>query len=314
MAFFLPTRGILNKPEYWFQPRQLLRKMHFALAGFPSSATAKVRLPWGIEFDLSSGDTIGKSLFTYGVYELAVSEVLWRLTDPGDRCLDIGANIGYMTSLLAVRASHGGRVYSFEPHPDLFLQLRRNLNHAYDGRTKRKHAPVSLMQLALGANDGVADLVEPEGFKDNQGTASIVNTTQAHAADGVKHRVEIKRLDTLFHDVGRIGIAKIDVEGAELPVLQGAEEMLAGRKIRDIVFEDFQSFPSGCVRLLQNHAYSIYRLAKAVLGPVIWEPSKARAVNRSLRWEPVNYLATLDPNRAEGRLRARGWRCLRAKE
>jgi FkbM family methyltransferase len=312
-AFILRTRGMLNKPEYWFRPRQLLRKMRFVLGEGSSSASARVQLPWGSEFDVNPRDTIAKSLLTYGVYDVAVSEVLWRLTVPGDSCLDIGANIGYMSSLLAVRAGQAGRVYSFEPHPAVFRRLETNLRDGCWSAITGRHAPVTLIQSAVGTNDGTTILVEPEGFQENQGRASIASAAQQLPAHGVRHRVQIQRLDTLFHETEQFGVMKIDVEGAEIAVLQGAVRLLTRRRIRDIVFEDFQPFPSECVTLLQCHNYSIYRLAKAVLGPVVWYPSKRRARDRSLPWEPVNYLATLDPDRAEARLRVRGWRCLRAK-
>ena len=248
------------------------------------------------------------------MYELAVSEALWRLTDPGDTCLDIGANIGYMTSLLAVRTGQTGRVYGFEPHPGLFLKLKGNLQDKFGGAIAGKHAAVTLLESAIGADEGLVDLVEPKGFEYNQGSASLASLTQESLGREVRHRVQIQRLDTIFQHSEQFGMMKIDVEGAELAVLRGAKRLLAEKRIRDIVFEDFNPFPSECVTLLQSHGYSIYRLAKAVLGPVVWDPTKPRAAHVSLPWEPVNYLATFDPNRAKARLRARGWQCLRAKE
>src|SRR5882724_1375106 len=106
----------LNKPEYWFRPRQLCRKAFFELGYYTRTASAWVYLPWGLRVAVNPHESIGKSLLTHGVYDLAVSETIWRLTEPGDSCLDVGANIGYMTSLLAVRAAESGKVFSFEPH------------------------------------------------------------------------------------------------------------------------------------------------------------------------------------------------------
>jgi len=117
----------LNMPEYWFRPKQLFQKLLFAPGRHSSDASAGVRLPWGIEMWVNPHETIGKSLLTCGVYELAISEFVWRLTAQGDRCLDSGADIGYMTSLLAAKTGPSGEVSSFEPHPQVFERLKKIL-------------------------------------------------------------------------------------------------------------------------------------------------------------------------------------------
>ena len=258
-------------------------------------------------------ETIGKSLLTHGVYELAVSEFLWRLTDPGDHCLDIGANIGYVTSLLAAKAGQSGKVSSFEPHPQVFERLKENVQSWSRGATAGSISPVSAIQLAIGANEGEMDLVEPDGFYENQGSASLSNVASQSTAKRVKHCVQVQCLDALLQGVRQIGIMKIDVEGAEPAVFRGASGLLGGRKTRDILFEDFQPFPSECVELLRRHGYAVFRVGKAIRGPIVWDPSDPHGAYRSVPWEPVNYLATINPDRAKARLRPRGWLCLRAK-
>ncbi|GEM_PF-271133 len=306
-------RRALNKPEYWFRPSQLLRRAQITWGRYSQGAPVDVRLPWGIKLAINPRETIGKSLLTLGVYELAVSETLWRLTDVGDSCLDIGANIGYTTSLLAARAEKSGKVFSFEPHPVVFTRLEANLQSMVEGRNGQNYSPVILVQYAIGASDDEVELFEPEGFKENEGIASLANVTRQPIAGEIKHRVHLRRLDTIFHGDESFGVVKIDVEGAELEVLHGAERLLARRKIRDIVVEDFQPFPSETSALLHRYGYRIYRLVKTISGPVIWNPSDHSVKNVSLPWESVNYLATLDPDRALVRFRQRGWLCLRAK-
>src|SRR6266498_3258961 len=124
------------------------------------------------------------------------------------------------------------------------------------------------MQLAIGANESEMDLVEPDGFQTNQGTASLSSVACQSTAKRVKHRVQVQCLDALFHDAQKIGIMKIDVEGAEPAVFDGASELLGGRKIRDILFEDFQQFPSVCIGLLRRYGYAIFRVGKGIRGPV----------------------------------------------
>lgn len=300
----------LNKPEYWFQPRQLLRKALFEMGRYAASNSACVKLPWGVDITVNPHDSIGKSLATCAVYELAVSEVLWRVTDAGESCIDAGANIGYMTSLLAVAAGPNGRVFSFEPHPLVYSRLEKNRQSWIAAPKASQHAPISLYPCALGANDCELDLAEPEQFARNQSAAKLLDPEDPASPNLVRHQVQVRRLDGILGQAGKFGVMKIDVEGAEWLVLQGATGLLAAKNIRDVVLEDFRPFPSESINLLKQYGYAIFRIAKSVCGPALWDPTAPLTADPTLPWEPVNYLATIDPKRALTRLRARGWQCL----
>ena len=58
-----------------------------------------VHLPWGLQLRIDPRESIGSAVWRLGLYDLAVSETLWRLTSPGDLTVDVGANIGHMTSI-----------------------------------------------------------------------------------------------------------------------------------------------------------------------------------------------------------------------
>jgi FkbM family methyltransferase len=296
----------LNKPEYWFRPGQIFKKLENICGRYSSITTTNVRLPWGSTLQVNPHETIGHNLVTLGVYELAVSEILWRLTEPGDWCLDIGANIGYMTSLLAARAQAGGRVSSFEPHPLIFGRLQANLKNCVNGN----NSPIQANQIAIGAADGKTHLVEPDGFNNNEGNAMLTDNL---LSDKKSHQIDISRLDSLFCAREQFGVVKIDVEGWELSVFEGAKRLLAEKRIRDIVFEDFAAFPSDSVKCLQNNGFTVFGVAKRILGPLIWNPSKTKSTDLLLPYEPVNYLATINPGRALKLLQPRGWFCLKAK-
>jgi FkbM family methyltransferase len=302
----------LNKPEFWFQPRQLLRKFCFEMNRRPAPASARVRLPWGVTMSVNPREAIGKSLMTYAVYELAVSETLWRLTDTGDVCADIGANIGYMTSVFASAAGARGKVFSFEPHPRIYSRLAANVESWRGCATASNQATIEIERCAIAAIDGELDLIEPDEFEKNEGRSSTVVNSASFAAVA-KHRVPARRLDSILAKAGNLAVVKIDVEGAEPMVLQGAAALLGQRKIRDIVFEDELPFPSQSVTLLKRHGYTIRRLVKLIGGPLLCDPSMPQSARLALPWEPVNYLATLDIGRAQARMTPRGWHCLRQK-
>lgn len=295
----------LNKPEFWFRPGQIFNKLGYVLGRYSSTNTLSVDLPWGTALQVNPHETIGRSLAVSGVYELAVSETLWRLTDPGEWCLDVGANIGYMTSVLAAKAQAKGKVFSFEPHPVIFGRFQENLKRM----ANTHYAPIQPNQSAVGTMDGKTNLVEPDEFGSNEGVAKL----GSNEASEKTIPVNISRLDTLFPGKEKFGVAKVDVEGWELSVFQGGERLLAEHRIRDIVFEDFEAFPSPSVKFLQGKGYTVFRLVKKILGPYIWNPLKTKAPDNLLPYEPVNYLATVDPQRAIKLLQPRGWLCLKAK-
>ena len=303
----------LNKPEYWFQPRRLIRKLCFELGPRPARATTQVRLPWGMQINVNPQEAIGRSLVTHGVYELAVSEALWRLTDPGDFCVDIGANIGYMTSLLSRGSGAQGKVLSFEPHPEIFSRLQTNVANWCETGRAAGVAKIVLSQHAIGALDGEFDLVEPDEFARNQGRATLIDAKNLPAENRVGHRVQVRRLDGLLSNNEAVGVVKIDVEGMEAEVLRGAAALLAEKSIRDLVFEDERPFPSESVTLLKDYGYQIWRLGKAIRGPVIGDGQSPTAKS-NLPWEPVNYLASRDARRVETRMQPRGWFCLSHKK
>src|SRR5262245_13000344 len=115
--------NLFRRPEFFFRPSQAFLRLRRAFGG-PPPAQAQVRLPWGETIEVQTGETIGGAIWHYGIFDLVVTESIWRLLDPGETALDIGANIGQMTSLMRLRAGSQGKVIAFEPHPQLFAELK----------------------------------------------------------------------------------------------------------------------------------------------------------------------------------------------
>jgi hypothetical protein len=122
--------------------------------------------------------------------------------------------------------------------------------------------------------------------------------------------VQVARLDQILEPDIEVGVMKIDVEGHEFAVLQGAQSLLAQRRIRDIIFEEHGTYPTPAQVFLQSHGYTLYRLSRSFLRPLLLPDNDPR------RWDehPVgvlrNYLATLDPDRARKRFTKPGWQVL----
>lgn len=288
------------KPEYLSNPGDLLREI--VSRGRWRADLRKVRLNWGLEINLAPCDAISKAIARHGVHDLVLSESVWRLLERGESALDIGANIGYVTSLMAARIGTGGVVNSFEPHPVIFRELSINVNHwqqsAHIGR-------IAIHRLALSSFEGEGDLEIPPDFDSNRGGASL---RVPGDLGRVNHSVQVRTLDHFLSHDTPIGLAKVDVEKHELEVFKGAQHTLSGKLIRDIVFEDYGRYPTEPMRLLQSFGYTLFALGRRLLGPRLLPPDHYSGPP----WSSPNYLATIDPDRAINRLSRHGWDLLSA--
>lgn len=79
----------------------------------------------------------------YGYYEYEVRTLVENSLKAGDIFLDIGANIGYMTLLAANKVGDKGRVFSFEPNPDVLPYLQENVRFNKLGNTTIENSAVS---------------------------------------------------------------------------------------------------------------------------------------------------------------------------
>ena len=291
----LPLRSIC-KPQYFFRPRWVLRKLLRNLV--PAVAQTTVRLPWGAKLEVDTRDTVGHAIASQGVYDIVTSEVLWRVTDLTDRTMDVGANIGYFTSLLAHRVGHAGQVLAFEPHPETYSILQRNV-----ALQERRGSCISAFNVALSNAEGEAILDMLPGDSSNTSHA-FLNSQPSSTSIAVRTSRGERYVDR-YKDVG---VLKIDAQWHEAAILEGFGGYLSSRKIRDIVFEEEAPFPAHSHSVLLDAGYSILWFEEHFRGPKIIAPSSKPRNLRPYDLLP-SYLATLDPKRAEQRLSASGWQC-----
>lgn len=239
----------INRPEYIFRPNQIFQRF-FKSNLLQKNEFHSVNLPWGLNIKIPTNpnDVVGKAISSYGIYDLSLTELLWRLISPGETALDIGANIGYMTSIMAKRVGQTGKVISFEPNLEVYGELCENINKWQKNLGVNNIYP---QQIALSNHPGSGVLHLPSK---NRGEAFIdVDHNISDKSDSRLNyfTVNLQRLDEILETKQKnIGVLKIDVEGHELQVLQGAGELISRRKIRDIIFEEHRSCPSDVTRLL----------------------------------------------------------------
>ena len=282
------------KPHYLFRPGQAARRLLQALrGGAPESAT--VRLPWGLSLRIDPRESIGSAIWRLGLYDLAVSETLWRLTSPGDLAVDVGANLGHMTGILALRAGPSGRVLAFEPHPAVFADLVANAGLA---AADPRAAPIEAFPLAVGDAEGTGHLDCGDGFASNRGLARLAGP----GSESIP--VRITTLDLAL--AGRTAaVVKIDVEGATLSVIEGARDSLNAGRIRHLVYEAHEDEREPLARSLLAHGYRVYALGRDRFGLILGGDREAPSLPG---YEAPSCLATLDPSQVHSAFRHRGWR------
>jgi len=293
--------GRLWKPWFVFRPSQLARRI-LVSANPPARGYVPLSTSWGMPVIADPSSVIGRSIVTTGVYDLAVTEALFRLVSPGAVVVDAGANIGYMSVLAGMLAGSGGRVISFEPHPDLFTILQRNVEAA--GRDSNV-AKYEIIRAAVGDQPGTAQLHLPPGFEMNDGIARIDPDA---GPNGKSVPVQVMTLDDVLGD-SKVDVLKMDVEGYEPQVLRGAMRSLADRRIRHVVFEDLSVQDSEAVRILRDAGYQIFSLGWSMWGPEV-QPLDSGSLSKG--YEAPNFIATLEPEDVLARFKARRFESLRS--
>lgn len=174
-----------------------------------------------------ANDHIGLVINFFGVYEKDQLKCLFDFLAPlssrfkAGCVLDIGANIGnhalYFSEIF-------GRVLAFEPHPHTYKLLELNA-------TFKKN--VETLPIGLGASGERARIAENPL---NLGGSRISDRDE----DGISvFDIEVRRLDDVVRDVASVEMIKLDVEGRELNVLQGAWETI-DRHQPVIIFEQLK--------------------------------------------------------------------------
>jgi FkbM family methyltransferase len=193
--------------------------------------TTLIHLPSGEFFKIRNIDRIGVEILK-GHFEPALRSVLVSKLKHGMTVLDIGANIGYYTVLMASRIGESGRVIAFEPNPVVYEELKSNIE-------LNRLSNALVLPIALSDSSGDSQFYFPhegqEGHgglrKNNSFTEARIENVSTDRLDEVLLRLSIKKVDLI----------KIDVEGAELLVIRGANGLLTGRSKPIIFFESAEN-------------------------------------------------------------------------
>lgn len=178
---------------------------------------------------------------------------------------DVGANLGHYSTLLSQTFGEKGMIHSFEPSAKTFASLTKNTENYKNTTTHH---------FALGSEITESFLFSD---RDESGLASLYQRRLDHFNIEMdkKEKIKIKTLDAFCAEekIGHIHFLKIDVEGYEKSVLDGAQNMLAKGAVDFIQFEfggcniDSRVFFQDFYCLL-NDKYQIFRVVKDGLFPI----------------------------------------------
>ena len=161
-------------------------------------------------------------------HEGHITRLIAEIVAEGDTCVDVGANIGYFSVMMAGKCGQSGRVYAYEPEPTNVRALAENVKIAQDqGRQ------IILTAAAVSQGAGTVELI--------RGEESTLH--QVRSATEVSGPAELVPSVNLAEDLaskgasGPIKLLKIDVEGHEAAVLKGCAELFDRRMVQAAVVE-----------------------------------------------------------------------------
>ncbi|MFD7223256.1 FkbM family methyltransferase [Streptomyces sp. NPDC059892] len=218
-----------------------------------------VRSRFGSRFAVDTQDLIQRYLYMFGVWEPHMTRWLQSRLGPGDTFVDVGANIGYYSVLASGLVGDEGQVVAIEASPDFHRKLLQQVQLNERGNVRAVNGAVSdsrktlTFVLASSANMGANSIVPYDGPVESS------------------FEIEARPLPELLEseEIARARVIKIDVEGAEGPVVRGMVPMLD--KLRPDAEITVEVSPDRMAQLgdsaeellttMRDHGFNVYRLA-----------------------------------------------------
>lgn len=182
-----------------------------------------------------------------GNYEQSFSETLAAAVAPGNVCYDIGGYRGFFSGVMACQKA--GSVAVFEPLPDNQSQIKKMI-------ALNPGLPIKLFPYALADQAGETTFnVMPESSMGKLGHSTFDSGDQATGSIPV----QLETIDGLIAkgEIQPAQLLKVDVEGAEFLVLQGAQNLV--REHHPIFYIEAHSreLARQCTEFLQSHGYIV---------------------------------------------------------
>lgn len=262
LAYFTRRFSRYEHPLFYRLSRNLLKLI------YPRNGhkVLKTVLPYdqGL-ININTGNMHEYEIMFFHSLEPAVTNLIKRIVKPGDSCIDVGANIGGITLVMAYAAGGGGRVVAVEPHPVIARRLRDNidLNRLNNCR---------VIQAAVSDKEGTATLYCTPEESFHQGWSSLKpsgktpNRVTVDTVTGKRLKQEI--------GTGPLTFVKIDVEGHDFIVLKELSWAMSEHMPHVVLeygkkgWEEHGSNLKDMLELVGDMGYGVYYMKHDLIFPI----------------------------------------------
>jgi FkbM family methyltransferase len=267
-----------------FKLKRVLESYFWRLLGLINPSAIKTfTLENGTKFNYPLNSAIGNCLSVDGSFETHELNFVIQSLKPGDVFLDIGANAGLYSVLAAQKVGASGHVYSFEPGRDELNLLSHNIQ-------KNELKNVTIVNKAVSNERASVDFAIS-----HDGAMNSLKKTN-HSMQKIKEWqvVETITLDEFIREnqINKVDFIKIDVEGAEGLVFEGAKQLLNSNTHLTILFEacsvttvSFGYTPRELIDNLKKQGFFLYCFSNT--GELLNVESDAPSVGN----ENINFIA-----------------------
>lgn len=254
--------SIIGKPPGW---ERVVRRLvpPEKCAGLPDLRVERD----GTHFLAQPYVNLGWHVIYFWSYEPELRRLFAQALPPGGIAVDVGANVGWHSLLMARLVGPQGRVFAAEANPSIRKRLMDNLALNYFDQ-------VQVIPYAIGDSETTVAFHAPDATALGSGSGHVVAGDASVPSDTI--RVETRRLDSILAaaDCQRLDLVKIDVEGHEWPVLRGAEASIS-RFRPHIVFEYDANYvsrggadPAAFAGFFRRHGYRLFAVTRKRLEPL----------------------------------------------
>ncbi|NET09112.1 MAG: FkbM family methyltransferase [Symploca sp. SIO2B6] len=210
--------------EHLEESLEFVRVNRFARATTELNQSLVVEIPFVGSLRFPRNDYVA-SLLEEGIFEGPEQAFLWLYLRKGDIFFDCGAHVGLFSAIASKILGDEGKVIGFEPHPDIFRLYNDNLSNL-------GHSLFQGFNVGLSEQDGQAQLYLGDERKSAFSTFAMDKNPESQEFSS-SIWVQQRSLDTVLRElaIDTVDFAKLDVEGWEYFVLDGAKESIGAGKL-----------------------------------------------------------------------------------
>jgi len=261
LAFFTRRFSRYENPLIYRLVRKILKIV------YPSkrSDSHSIIAPYSRGFiNINTGNMHEYEILFHNIYEPAITTLIKRIVKQGDVCLDIGANIGTLTLVMAYTTGLEGKVIAVESNPAIASRLQKNID-------LNRLTNCQLIQAAISNKNGTTTLFCAQDNAYHQGWSSLKPSERTPN----KINVDLIRGTALNEEIGKgpLTFVKIDVEGHDFIVLQELHDLISVHRPHLVLeyvknlWEEHGSNIDEAIQFFNDLEYHVYFIKNDLIFP-----------------------------------------------